>query len=147
MKESSNLNTLISSMEPALLEGQYLFCTVSKDKRKSLTLDPWVEIHEAEGVSMILKKEEASREKLDGQFPSRLIRLKVSPRYDAVGFLAVVATRLATHGIPLQPIAGFFHGYLLVPTNRADEAAKLLEGLVLEYRKTKGAGEELRGHM
>jgi hypothetical protein len=57
MKEPRNLNTLISSMEPALLEGQYLLCTVSKDKRKSLTLVPWVEIHEAEIVSMILKFE------------------------------------------------------------------------------------------
>ena len=147
MKEPSNLNTLVSSLEPTLLEGQYVFCTVAREKRKSLALEPWIEIHEAEGVSMILKKEEASREKLEAYFPSRLIRLKVSPRFDGVGFLAVIATRLATHGIPLQPLAGFYHGYLFVPTDRADESVKLLEGLALEYRKTKGAGEELRGHM
>jgi hypothetical protein len=124
------------------MEGQYLFCTISPERRRSLSVKPLLEFHEAEGVTLVLRKEDADKEAIDGQFLSRMIRLNISPTTGAVGLLAAVATRLAAHGVSIQPVAAFHHSYVFVPTTRADECVTLLQTLASEYRARKMGGSE-----
>ncbi|ETI26164.1 hypothetical protein G647_02941 [Cladophialophora carrionii CBS 160.54] len=61
-------------------------------------------------------------------FPCRLLTCDVHSSLSAVGFMAVLATRLAERGISVNPVAGFYHDHLFVPVERAEEAVEVLEG-------------------
>jgi hypothetical protein len=128
-------------MSPTLTEGQFVFCSISRERRKALKPEPLYEFHEAEGVTVVLRLQDAVREKIDGEFLSRLIRLDVTPHSDAVGMLSVISTRLATHGVSIQPVAGVHHGYLFVPEARGEESVKILESLAAEYRAMRAMDE------
>nr|WP_281404536.1 ACT domain-containing protein [Pyxidicoccus fallax] len=53
--------------------------------------------------------------------------MSVHSSLEAVGFIAAVSTRLAAHGIGVNPVAAYFHDHLFVPSARATEALALLE--------------------
>ncbi|OCT48968.1 hypothetical protein CLCR_05062 [Cladophialophora carrionii] len=61
-------------------------------------------------------------------FPCRLLTCDVHSSLSAVGFMAVLATRLAEWEISVNPVAGFYHDHLFVPVERAEEAVEVLEG-------------------
>jgi hypothetical protein len=56
-----------------------------------------------------------------------MITLRVYSSLNAVGFLAAVTSRLAAHGVSVQPVSAFYHDYLFVPADRALEAIQILE--------------------
>ena len=58
-----------------------------------------------------------------------MIKLEVHSSLNAVGFIAAIAGRLAQAGISVNPVSAYFHDYLFVPTNKADEAMRILEGM------------------
>ena len=63
-----------------------------------------------------------------------MITLNVHSSLDAVGFLAAITTRLATAGMGVNPVSGYFHDHLFVPADRADEAMAILEALAGDNR-------------
>ncbi|MEO8499875.1 MAG: ACT domain-containing protein [Vicinamibacteria bacterium] len=65
----------------------------------------------------------------------RAITIEAAMPVDLVGFLAPVATRLATAQIPIIPQCGFRTDHMLVPGERLDDAVKVIEGLVADARK------------
>lgn len=92
-------------------------------------LAPVMTFREAEGTTLVLRREEAEAAGLAGIFPSRLITLGVHSALDAVGFLAAVAQRLAREGIGVNPVAAFHHDHLFVPVDRAEDALRALADL------------------
>ncbi|EXJ56821.1 hypothetical protein A1O7_07165 [Cladophialophora yegresii CBS 114405] len=88
-------------------------------------------------ITLILRRETAERYAahastlftLTYEFPCRLLTCDVHSSLSAVGFMAVLATRLAERGISVNPVAGFYHDHLFVPVERAGEAVEMLEGL------------------
>ena len=68
-------------------------------------------------------------------FPCKMITLNVQSSLDAVGFMAVIATRLARCGMGVNPVSGFLHDHLFVPVGREDEAVAELGKLAEESRK------------
>ena len=134
MQTISDLTTLLASMEPVLTDGEYLFCTVSVDKRSKLTVSPVLEFQEPEGIALVLLKDDAERLNISGQFASRMIRLNVYSSLDAVGFLAAITAQLAANGISVQPVSAFYHDHLFVPEKRANESMKILNDLVRQAR-------------
>ncbi|MBI4980047.1 hypothetical protein HZC30_00650 [Candidatus Woesearchaeota archaeon] len=60
----SDLNQLLKSMQPKLVSGKYVFCTVPKVKLTSLKITPKLLFQEEEGVTLILEKEVADENKL-----------------------------------------------------------------------------------
>lgn len=55
-----------------------------------------------------------------------MITLNVHSALDAIGFLAAVASLLATAEISVNAVSAYYHDHLFVPLERADDAMRLL---------------------
>ncbi|KAK2592598.1 hypothetical protein QQS21_009705 [Conoideocrella luteorostrata] len=110
----------------------FVFATLKSES----DLPPLSEIQlffkESEGATVITSLEYAQTNKLDYFFPSKMITLNVTSSLEAVGFMAVIATKLATKGMGVNPVSGFYHDHLFVPLGREDEAMQTLTELVDE---------------
>jgi hypothetical protein len=123
----SDLAVLLKTMRPELMPGQCVFVTLPDGE------DPGVEqlatVREAEGLSVVLARENADRLGLDYDFVAGWITLRVESALEAVGLTAAVSTCLTRRGISCNVVAGFHHDHLLVPVDSAEEALKALERL------------------
>ena len=63
-----------------------------------------------------------------------MITLNVHSALEAVGFLAVIVPALAARGMGVNPVAGFFHDHLFIPSDKAEDALDCLHQLVAERR-------------
>lgn len=127
MTGETNLDTLIASMEPVLRPGEYVFMTFPFGDKVPKGLEPLMLFHEAEGTTIIVDREAADHLELPYVFPCHMITLSVHSSLDAVGFMARIATVLAEAGIPVNPVAGYFHDHIFVPSDRADDALSILQ--------------------
>ena len=123
----TNLDVLISTMQPVLQGPEYVFCTLPPGQPQPPLLAPVATFREAEGLTLIVTAAEAAQASLTAIYPCRWITLNVHSSLEAVGFLARITTHLATHGISVNPVSGYFHDHLFVPAARAEEALRLLE--------------------
>jgi hypothetical protein len=128
MSGETNLDVLLRSMKPELQEGEFVFCTVSPERVQALNVDPVCQFREDEGVTLIVRKEQAEGAGLSYAFVSRMITLTVHSSLDAVGFLAAVAGKLAENGISVNPVSAYYHDHLFVPSEKAAEVIGLLAG-------------------
>jgi uncharacterized protein len=136
----TDLNDLLRTMRPVLADGEFIFCSIPAKARPHLNVSPVCEFKEAEGVTLILPRSEAERLNLPHAFVCRMITLTVYSSLESVGFLAVVAGRLADCGISVNAVAGFYHDHLFIPVERAEEAMSILIALEkngLEDSKTR----------
>jgi len=129
---SKNLKSLLLSMKPMLEEGEFVFCTMSADERQQLKCVPICEFQEAEGVSLILCREDADAAGLKYSYLSRKITLTVYSDLDAVGFLAVICTKLAERGISVNPVSAYYHDHLFVPAEKVALAMDALREIERE---------------
>ncbi|MDE9449794.1 ACT domain-containing protein [Aliiroseovarius sp. Z3] len=127
MAGERNLEKLLSSMSAELLDGLYVFATVPDGVLPS-GLRPRMLFHEAEGMTLILLKEEAEAHGLEFEFPCRMITLNIHSSLEAVGFLARITTALAAHDMGVNPVSGYFHDHLFVPDGRELDAIAVLDG-------------------
>jgi uncharacterized protein len=128
MVGETNLDKLLSSMAAELVDGLYVFATVSNGVMP-VGVRPRMLFQEAEGMTLILLKEEAEANDLAYEFPCRMITLNIHSSLDAVGFLARITTALAKHDMGVNPVSGFFHDHLFVPDGREMDAIRVLKEL------------------
>lgn len=128
MVGETNLDTLLGNMSAELVDGLYVFATVS-DGVVPAGVRPRMLFHEAEGMTLILLKEEAEANDLSYEFPCRMITLNIHSSLEAVGFLARIASALARHDMGVNPVSGFFHDHLFVPDGREMDAIGVLKEL------------------
>jgi len=136
MSGERNLTTLLRTMRPELQSGVFVFCSVAPDADLAFTPPPLLVFREREGITLVVRRDEAERAGLSHQFAWRLITLSVHSALDAVGFLATVTTRLAAAGIGINAVSAFHHDHLFVPEDRAEEALQLLR----EMSRTAASG-------
>lgn len=86
-------------------------------------------VHEAEGPSYVLRREDADALGLRYGFVAAWLTLGVHSALEAVGLTAAVARALAERAIPCNVLAGFHHDHLLVAAARRDEALAALAAL------------------
>lgn len=129
MAGETNLDALLQSMHPVLHEGEFVFCTLPPSHVPSLQIYPVGQFLETEGMTLILRREEADQARLSYTFVARMITLTVHSSLSAVGFIAAIATQLSQHGISVNPVAAYYHDHLFVLSNRADEAMQILSQL------------------
>lgn len=129
MQPESDLKALLAKMDPILQEDEYVFCSVTSDKFSKMRSPPIGSFHEAEGITIILKKDTAEQEELDYDFPSRMVTFNVHSSLNAVGFLAAITEKLAAHGISVNAISAYYHDHIFVPTERTEEVMRLLSEL------------------
>ncbi len=128
MAGESDLDMLLSAMAAELIDGLYVFASVP-DGIVPEDVHPKMVFQEAEGMTLILLKEEAEAGGLTFEFPCRMITLNIHSSLDAVGFLARITTALAKHGMGVNPVSGFYHDHLFVPDGRERRALAVLKEL------------------
>lgn len=120
---SKLFSTLISTPHPTT----YVFATFSDHSALPRVAEIQLFFREAEGVTVITTLEYATAQKINYFFPCRMITLNVTSSLEAVGFMAVLATRLAEANIGVNPVRGFYHDHLFVPAEEVDETASVLK--------------------
>lgn len=132
MPGETNLSILLKSMKPVLRNGEYVFCSVDYQNMSYLTFEPICVFREDEGLTLVLSRECADANNISYCSVFRMITLSVHSSLDAVGFLATITTRLAMHGISVNPISAYYHDHLFIPSLRVREVMELLQALSVE---------------
>ncbi|MGF1519116.1 MAG: ACT domain-containing protein [Nodosilinea sp.] len=129
MAGETDLTQLLKTMKPLLRQGDYVFCTLPNATHCPPHLDPVGYFKEDEGLTLMLLKPQADMAGLSYSAVFALITLTVHSSLEAVGFIAAIATHLASHGISVNPVSAFYHDHLFVPTRDAERAIALLQSL------------------
>jgi uncharacterized protein len=128
MHPISELTQLISSMQPVLVEGEFVYVTVSDSCGVEFN-DARFIFHESEGTTLLCSRKHADRIGLRYVGSFCQISLSVHSSLQAVGFLAAVSSALAQSGIPCNAVSAFYHDHLFVPFEQASKAMDVLVAL------------------
>ena len=133
MNGMSELDRLLAALAPRLVEGEFVFCTLAS-RSVPAGLSPVAVFEEAEGTTVICRRESAAAAGLGFEGAFRQITLTVHSSLHAVGLLAAVSSALARGGIACNAVSGFHHDHLFVPSARADQALTVLAELAAAHR-------------
>jgi len=123
MTGEKNLGKLLPVISPALIAGEYVFCSFEKARYGDHSdLEPIAAVTESEGLTLIIPKSKADEHAIEYESVFRCIPLNVHSSLDAVGLTAAFSSKLADHGISANVIAGYFHDHIFVQTELADRA-------------------------
>lgn len=128
MPGETNLEILISDMKPTLNEGLYVFTSVTNLKEIPLE-QVFGSLIEEEGISLILRKEDADSLGLAYEYIASWITLKVHSALKAIGFTAAFSGELARNGISCNIMAGYYHDHIFVEAKDADRALRILKNM------------------
>ena len=140
MAGESDLRRLLAGLRPELDPGQYVFTTVGHGHVPA-GVTPVVTVAEEEGLTLVLRREEADRAGLGYDYVAGWITLRVHSALQAVGLTAAVAAELAAAGTSCNVVAGFHHDHLFVPHGRAREAVRVLRDLAARSAQSSSANE------
>jgi hypothetical protein len=130
MPGEMHLETILQTLSPRLLDGDYVFCSLPEAKYGDLaSLSPLASVQEPEGLTLVVRAVDAEREHLEGHGLFRCIRLEVHSSLESVGLTARLSTALAEQGISANILAGAHHDHILVPQARALDALATLRQL------------------
>ena len=127
MSGITELDELLKSMQPALLESEYVFCTVTGELVDYVSLNPVATFIEAEGLTLVLEKTVAEKAGLQFEGAFRQITLTVHSSLEAVGLTAAVSNKLAEKGISANVIAAYYHDHIFVQSSKAQMALLALQ--------------------
>ena len=127
MSGVTDLEELIRSMRPEARDGEFVIASVPA--LHVVWLPAEAVIHEDEGPTVVLRREDADRFEIAYDFVAAWITLTVHSSLEAVGLTAAFSTALADAGISCNVLAGFHHDHLLVPADRRDDALEVLAAL------------------
>lgn len=129
MSGITDVNELLGSMQPALVDESFVFCTVKGQLADYIALDPIAMFRESEGLTLVLSQTAADKEVFDYESVFRQITLTVHSSLEAVGLTAAVSTALAAKNISANVIAAYYHDHVFVPCAQAEQALLALEAL------------------
>lgn len=118
----TDLKQLLNSMEPRLVEGDFVFCSVAGSLSDYYQLNPVATFVESEGLTLVLLKEVAESAQLGFDSVFRQITLTVHSSLDAVGLTAAISNKLAEKGISANVIAAYYHDHIFVQAEKAEDA-------------------------
>jgi GNAT superfamily N-acetyltransferase len=124
-----DLATLLRTLSPRLHEGAYAFATVAGAGDDALSREAVVMVREDEGVTVVVRREQADALGLRYNFVAAWITLQVGSALDAVGLTAAVSRVLADAAISANVVAAGHHDHVFVPHDAADEAMRVLAAL------------------
>ncbi|WP_047815584.1 ACT domain-containing protein [Rhodopirellula islandica] len=126
----TDLPTLLGSLHPLMSEHEFVFVTQpGKCIADAADLHPIAAFEEQEGLTLVLRREQADVAGEQYQAVFRMITLQVHSSLEAVGLTAAIAKALSDRGISANVMAAFFHDHVFVPSDRAQDAMKALAGL------------------
>lgn len=123
MSGEKNLAILLATMQPKLLEQDFVFCTLPEANYGDFVhCNPIATFQESEGLTLIIEQSNADAAQLVYNGVFKAITLTVHSSLDAVGLTAAVATKLAQHSISANVIAAYYHDHIFVGKNDAQKA-------------------------
>lgn len=126
----TDLSTLIASLRPKLVEGEYVFLTRPTGAYgDDAELSPIAAFIEEEGLTLIVRRDIADDFAEPYSSVFRQVTLGVQSSLSAVGLTALVAARLAEQGIAANVVAAFHHDHVFVPVERATDAFAALHAM------------------
>ncbi|MDK1474761.1 ACT domain-containing protein [Streptomyces sp. 549] len=128
MAGERDLKKLLRGLRPDLHPGAYVFVTLPGGDQPA-GLNPVVTVREAEGLTLVLPREEADASGLPYTYTAGWITLRVHSALEAVGLTAAVSAALEQAGLSCNVVAGYHHDHLFVPYERASVAIAVLEDL------------------
>jgi len=134
MSGITDLDSLLASMAPTLVPGQFAFVSVYGSGDLD-ALDPICVFREAEATSVICSSALAERAGLKTEGVYRQITLQVHSSLGAVGFIAAVASALAAAGIPCNAVSAYYHDHIFVPEEKVVRAMEVLLSLARTKRE------------
>ena len=130
MAGEKNLENLIKSMSPELIDREYVFCTFRDARYGDYSdLEPVAAISESEGLTLVVPKSRADEKNLAYESVFKEITLKIHSSLDAVGLTAAFSNKLTEHGISANVIAGYYHDHIFVQSESAESAMEALGDL------------------
>ena len=127
MSGITELEKLLKSMEPELIESEFVFCTVSGSLIDYVSLNPVATFIETEGLTLVLEKSIAQNAELKFEGTFRQITLTVHSSLEAVGLTAAVSEKLANKGISANVVAAYYHDHVFVQSAKAEIALLALK--------------------
>ena len=126
----TDLSVLLATMEPELVAGEFVYCTVPASQPEDyLNLRPLALFHEKEGLTLILRQDTADKAGLQASAPLRQITLKVHSSLEAVGLTAAFSQALKEVGISANVVAAYYHDHIFVSAGDAERAVEALRRL------------------
>jgi len=120
-------------MEPQLQNEEYIFCTFPKGQiTDNIHLNPICCFHEKEGLTLIIEKQTADKNRIEYASTFSMISLTIHSSLDAVGLTAAISKKLAEKEISANVVAAYFHDHVFVPKEKAPLAVKCLNELQQE---------------
>ena len=129
MAEEKNLERLITEMSPRLNPKDYVFITLPGVYGDHAHLKPLSAFREKEGLTLIIEKEKAAKNRIEYDDTYKMITLEVHSSLNAVGLTAAVSGKLTEKGISANVVAAYFHDHIFVHSSLADIAMEALEEL------------------
>jgi len=130
MTGERNLDKLLQAMSPALIAGEFVFCSFGEARYGDHTdLEPIAAFAESEGLTLVIPKSKADAHGILYESVFRCITLKVHSSLDAVGLTAAFSAKLTDHGISANVIAGYYHDHIFVQGEFAEKAIAAIEEL------------------
>ena len=128
MDGERNLDALLKTMQPHLMDGKWFFRT-SESSFDAATLETAILMfREPEGITIISPATPA-----DNDLPIwSMITLSIHSNLEAVGFLAAITTALAAIDIPVNAVSAYYHDHIFVPYGRRDDALECLRCMMRE---------------
>jgi|SaaInl5LU_22_DNA_1037371.scaffolds.fasta_scaffold39677_2 hypothetical protein len=130
MAGETNLTSLLKSMAPSLLAGEYVFVSFANAQYGDhANLQPIAMVHEVEGVTLVVPRDVADEHGLAYHAVFCCITLTVHSSLEAVGLTAAVSAQLASRDISANVVAGYYHDHIFVPAAQAAQAMALLSSM------------------
>lgn len=139
-----DLATLLASLEPERNDGVFVFASIASGVAPP-GVAPVATMAEDEGLTVVVREDEAARAGLTVLFRAAWITLRVQSDLAAVGLTAAFARALADAGVSCNVIAGVHHDHLFVPFDLADEAMAALRHLQQTTHGSERLDEETSG--
>lgn len=129
-----NLSTLLATMKPEIMAGDWVFCTVEGTLVDYAHLNPLATFKEAEGLTLLLSQTQADHNCIAYSDTFKQITLTVHSSLAAVGLTAAIATQLTEHNISANVVAAYYHDHIFIPADKAQLALAAINRLSAENR-------------
>ncbi|GGZ96982.1 hypothetical protein DC083_04675 [Ignatzschineria ureiclastica] len=136
MSHRNSLQDVLQNIDPVLSSETYVYVGLADHSLlKVLGFDPLAFYKEAEGITLILRKEEADNNflKYEGEYCK--ITLNVPFKPISTGLTAIISSALAKAGIGIKPVHTIYNSYVLINKPDAHIALEIITAL---QRKIQG---------
>jgi hypothetical protein len=123
---STDLDELIRSLTPVVVPGEFVYVTCSGDTSSVGEATIYATVREKEGISCVVKREDADQLGLSYSYIAGWITLEVHSALEAIGLTAAFSTALGAAGLSCNVIAGHYHDHILVPSTEVEKALQVL---------------------